>query len=354
MSNAEGRRQKAEVPEGKRGLRDQCFPPAGPCLERRWFSTARDWRRQTRARLWLSALLSLLWLSFVSVQAETFRVATYNVENYLDREAGSRNVKPAAARAQVQENILALRPDVLALQEMGQRSALEELQSSLKARGLDLPHADWVPGWDTNIFVAVLSRFPFAARHPHTNDAYLLSGRRLYVSRGFAEVEVRVSQDYSFTLLTAHLKSKREVSVADQSEMRLEEARLLRRHVDARLERDPQANVLVCGDFNDFYNSPAVKVLVGRGRAAMVDTRPAEQNGDTLPHPTNPNWFPRNVAWTHHYGAEDTYSRIDYILLSAGMAREWERSGTYALTAPNWGQGSDHRPIVATFHAGDR
>jgi exonuclease III len=46
---------------------------------------------------------------------------------------------------------------------------------------------------------------------------------------------------------------------------------------------------------------------------------------------------------------EDTYSRIDYILLSPAMARDWVTNGTYALTIPNWGIGSDHRPIVAAF-----
>jgi len=50
---------------------------------------------------------------------------------------------------------------------------------------------------------------------------------------------------------------------------------------------------------------------------------------------------------------EDTYSRLDYILLSHGMAKEWVTNETYVLTIPNWGIGSDHRPIVATFEAKD-
>ena len=33
------------------------------------------------------------------------------------------------------------------------------------------------------------------------------------------------------------------------------------------------------------------------------------------------------------------------------MARDWVTNETYALTIPNWGVGSDHRPIVATFKA---
>jgi len=52
-------------------------------------------------------------------------------------------------------------------------------------------------------------------------------------------------------------------------------------------------------------------------------------------------------------GKDDTYSRIDYILLSPAMARHWHKDGTYAATVPNWGIASDHRPIVAAFDTGN-
>lgn len=297
-------------------------------------------------------LLGLFLLSlFVATSlAETFRVVTYNVENYLDQPTETRRfTKSAEAKAQVRTNLKALKPDVLALQEMGQLSALLELQASLKAEGLDLPHYEFVRGWDTNIHVCVLSKFPITARRSHTNESYLLSGRRFQVSRGFAEVEIQPSADYKFTLLVAHLKSRRPIPDADEAEMRAEEAKLLRAKVDDRLAADPNANLLVCGDFNDNFNSAGVKAVVGRGKNTLVDTRPAERNGDNQPNPTNPRWSPRNVVWTHFYGVEDTYSRLDYILLSPGMAWEWVKDETYALTLPNWGIGSDHRPIVATF-----
>jgi endonuclease/exonuclease/phosphatase family metal-dependent hydrolase len=93
---------------------------------------------------------------------------------------------------------------------------------------------------------------------------------------------------------------------------------------------------------------------MGRGREALRDTRPAERNGDDQPNPRNPAWAPRNVVWTHYYGVEDTYSRLDYILVSAGMVPEWAEGETCVLTAPNWGIGSDHRPIMATFTTADR
>ena len=41
--------------------------------------------------------------------------------------------------------------------------------------------------------------------------------------------------------------------------------------------------------------------------------------------------------------------RMDYILLSPALARDWVKAETYIPTIPNWGVGSDHRPIMATF-----
>jgi endonuclease/exonuclease/phosphatase family metal-dependent hydrolase len=285
--------------------------------------------------------------------ADTFRVASYNLEGYLDTPTQSRQAKSDDSKAKVRECILALRPDVIALQEVGTLSALLELRDSLKRDGLDLPHWEYVCGHDTNIYVAVLSRFPFTACRPHTNDNFLLNGRRFHVSRGFAEVDIQVNPDYSFTLFTAHLKSQRIVAVADESELRLEEARLLREKIDARLATNPNANLVIVGDFNDLRDAPSTRILIGRGRQKLVDTRPAERNGDTAYNPHHPGQ-PRDIVWTHYYAKEDTYSRIDYILLSPGMTPEWDKTETYVLTVPNWGLASDHRPIVATFIAVDK
>jgi len=298
--------------------------------------------------------LAVALLAAHLARAETFRVAAYNLENYLDQPSGTRPLKSDAAKAKIRESIRALKPDVIAFEEMGGLSALQELRGSLKAEGLDFPNWEHVTGFDTNIHVALLSRFPIIARRPHTNDSFLLSGRRFRVSRGFTEVDIKANDHYTFTLIGAHLKSKRPVPEADEAEMRLEEAKVLREKIDARLAADPNVNLIVLGDLNDTYNTKAIKEVTGRGKNGLVDTRPAERNGDNLPNPANPRYKPRDVTWTHYYGVEDTYSRLDYILLSHGMAREWVTNETYVLTIPNWGLGSDHRPIVATFEAVDK
>lgn len=298
------------------------------------------------------SLAALLASGASGLAAQTFRVATYNVENYIDAPAGTRPLKTAKGRAKIRESLRALNADVVAFQEMGSTNALLELRASLQAEGLDYPHWEHVSGWDTNIHVAILSKFPFSARRPHTNESFLLFGRRFRVSRGFAEVDIRVNNHYSFTLITTHLKSRRPVPEADEGELREQEAIILREKIDAILGRNPDANLVVLGDFNDTKDTKSTRAIIGRGRTALVDTRPAERNGDNQPNP-NPRFEPRHITWTHHYGKEDTYSRIDYILLSRGMVNEWDREESFVLALANWGVGSDHRPVVATFTAAD-
>jgi len=253
-------------------------------------------------RSFLIAVLALLLAATTLPATDTFRVAAYNVENYLLQPTESRPGKSPEARAKVRETILAMRPDVLALEEIGDTNALAELRGSLKAGGLDLPYWELVNGGDTNIHVAVLSRFPFTARRPHENDSFLLDGRRFWTSRGFAELDVQVSPAFSFTLFAAHLKSRRTATEADEADLRFEEARLLRQHIDDRLAADPGVPLIVLGDFNATYNSRPIKELVSRGKRGLIDLRPAERNGDDQPNPENPRYAPRAITWTHYYG----------------------------------------------------
>jgi endonuclease/exonuclease/phosphatase family metal-dependent hydrolase len=237
---------------------------------------------------------------------------------------------------------------VIALEEMGTTNALLELRVSLKTDGLDFPFWEHVTGADTNIHVAVLSRFPIVARHPHTNEEFLLDGKRFRVERGFAEVEIQAATNFTFTLIAAHLKSKLATPNADQAEERLGEGRVLRGIIDDHFKANPNAKLIILGDFNDTKDSDAIKAIIGRGKFKLADTRPTERNGDNA-FTENIYHEPRDVTWTYFYGLDDTYSRIDYILLSPAMARGWVTNETYALTIPNWGIGSDHRPIIATF-----
>ena len=283
-----------------------------------------------------------------------FKVATYNVENYLITPSGTRSIKPESHRVKVVESIVVIQPDILVLEEIGRTNSLFELKDRLKKAGLDLPHWEHISGYDTNIFVALLSRFPLIARRPHTNLSFLLEGRRFRTSRGFLEVDLEPFPSYQMTLFAAHLKSKRVIAHAEEAALREQESILLRRLIDQRIQAFPAANILVCGDFNDTKDSPALRTLLARqSRSPLIDTRPVERNGDQAPSEKS-RWEPRHVAWTHYYGKEDTYGRLDYILVNAAMGHEWRREGSYIPIIPNWGMGSDHRPIVCEFEAIDQ
>jgi endonuclease/exonuclease/phosphatase family metal-dependent hydrolase len=295
-------------------------------------------------------MVFLLLCLHVSAVAGPFRVATYNVETYLDQPTETRpHVKSPAAKAKIRECIRAANPDVLALEEMGDTNALLELRASLQTEGQVFPFWEHVQGFDTNIHVAVLSKLPIIARRPHTNDAFVLDGRSFLVKRGFAELDLQAATNFTFTLIVAHLKSRLTTADADEAEERLGEARVLRGLIDARLTREPGARLVVLGDFNDGKDAASTKEIIGRGRTKLFDTRPAERNGDTAVSEP-PYHEPRSVAWTYFYGKTDEFSRIDYILLSPAMKNHWLPGETWIPTVANWGTGSDHRLIVAGFH----
>lgn len=149
--------------------------------------------RYIRPMIACGAVLVVLAQSPPSLVAATFSVSTYNLENYLDEPAGNRPLKSQAAKAKIRESIRALRPDVLAVEEIGGTNALLELRASLKREELDYPYWEHLTGFDTNIHLAVLSRLPIIARRPHTNEGFLIHGRRFRVSRGFTEVDVQVN-----------------------------------------------------------------------------------------------------------------------------------------------------------------
>ena len=310
-------------------------------------------RVAARVRRLYFVLVVWLLIGSAALAAQTFTVATYNLENYIETSTPTRMAKPAQARAKVRESIRTMNADVIGLQEVGGTNALLELRASLKLEGLDYPHWELVSGFDTNIQVAVLSKLPIVARRSHTQEGFLLDGRRFRMTRGIIEVDLQANPNYTFTLMVAHLKSRRPVPAADEADLREQEGLILREKIEARLRDSPNANLVVIGDLNDVKDAKSTRAVIGRGKLGLVDTRPAERNGDSEAGSNSRN-VSRNVTWTHFYGKEDMYSRIDFLLLSPGLAREWVKNETYVLALPNWGVGSDHRPIVATFEAEDK
>jgi endonuclease/exonuclease/phosphatase family metal-dependent hydrolase len=275
-------------------------------------------------------------------QADTFSVMTYNLRQYAltDRDGGGKpdDPKPENERRVAASLIAKEHPDVLAVQEMGDATVFAQFRDDLRAAGADYPYAELLERERREINLAVLSRFPIVSVQHHTNEWYSIGESKVPVARGFLDVSIQVNPKYRFRLLTAHLKSK-VYNPLGQTEMRRNEARLLNKVIRGILEKDPDINLLVAGDFNDDYNSAPVREVGGKRGGPMTDLRPADSVGD---------------VWTYFYGAVDGYSRFDYFFVNAGMLAEVVRKQTRVVRDPLMYEASDHRPVIAVFRAADQ
>jgi len=273
--------------------------------------------------------------------AGEFSIATYNLARHTlddrDRDGQRNDPKPAAERAAQCSLLTRLRPDVLAVQEIGTAPVLQGFVNDLRAAGLDYPHVEHVIRPGSDVGLAVLSRFPFVQRTPPMEDTYRIGETNLPVLRGFADVVIEPAEGYRFRLMVAHLKAK-VYHPLGQTEMRRNEARLLANHVRKALRGDPAMNLLVVGDLNDSPDSAPLHEILGNGSTRLIDLRPADAVGD---------------VWTHQGRTVDIYSRIDYVLASPGMALEFVRSRSRAVRDPAVAAASDHRPLLAVFTARD-
>lgn len=282
-----------------------------------------------------------LLLFLAATLAHALTVATYNVENYLVADRMVDGVfrqaypKPEAEKKALREAIRAIAPDILAVQEMGTAPFLEELQRDLKAEGVDLPHAVVLDAADPDRHVAILSRLPFKTVQRHTQLPVKFLGQADVVKRGVLEVTLATSEG-DLTVFVAHLKSRRTERPDDPEGVaqRSAEAEAVRDLVLARFPDPAQAKFIVCGDWNDTRNSKPVRAMTRRGDTVVGEIlRASDSRGDT---------------WTHAYRREDTYSRIDYLLVSPALKPFVSRKGTAAIhDGPGVREASDHRPVYA-------
>lgn len=269
------------------------------------------------------------------------RFINYNVENWLtmDRYVDRKNLKDSPKPEKEKQAVISLlvrhTPDVVGLCEVGEASDLAEIQQDLKDAGLDLPHLHYTGGSDPTRHLGILSRFPITSTAKPAVIDYQLDGKTFEINRGILDATI-LANGKSYRFLGAHFKSKRETEQGDQQAMRTHEARLMRRHLDTILKQDPDARVIVYGDFNDTRSTPAIKALTGRyNDPTYLTAIPAKDS--------------RGHAWTHHWAINDIYSRIDFVMVTRGMKPDVDFHAAKIIDDEDWSDASDHRPILAIF-----
>jgi endonuclease/exonuclease/phosphatase family metal-dependent hydrolase len=284
----------------------------------------------------------LCLLAAVSADAETLTIATYNLENYgpADRmtESGFRKdyPKPEPEKRAVRSVIRALNADILVLQEMGAGPYLDELRRDLKLEGLDYAHAALATAGDADRHVAILAKRSLRNVATHERLEFTYLGAKERVKRGLLEATI-TTEAGDVTFFAVHLKSRFTDRPDDPMSAirRAGEATAVRDLVLKRFPAPADSRFVILGDCNDGKASKPLGFLQKRGKTAIAELLPATDS--------------RGEHWTHLFRREESYTRVDHILVSAALLPAVRDRAAKIYDGADVRAASDHRPVVAVL-----
>lgn len=272
----------------------------------------------------------------------TISVMSYNVENFfddVDNGTEYRDYDPGegewsadlfhAKMLNISEVIgtsVPKGPDIIALQEIENKNALETLQRE-GVKNLGYAYSAVVEAPEAAVNTAVLSRFPITEVRSHR--LHMKESEKL---RNILEVVIEINEKRLY-IFNNHWKSK--AGGAEETEpLRIAAAGLLSRRVTAILRENPDADVLLCGDFNENHDEvlridyayPTALTLLGDetdARGGIVITgdkeRAAASADDALVF-FSP-WFEADSSGAERgsYVYKREWETIDQFLLSPGL-----------------------------------
>ena len=233
-------------------------------------------------RFVLSFFILFGFLGFSEIQGETVRVASFNVENYLtmDRMVSGRwreqYPKPSKEKRILRSIINQSNPDILAIQEIGERFYLNELWKDLNSsNGVRFSYSAWLPGMieGEERHLALLSKIPFTLIDEPKDLSFKYFEVRRSPSRGLLEVEFE-TKGVKWSLFNLHLKSKwtERPDDPEASIRREREARVIRDYIRAKYPAYNDPNYLVVGDFNDHKNSAPMRRFLQVNKFSEITT----------------------------------------------------------------------------------
>jgi endonuclease/exonuclease/phosphatase family metal-dependent hydrolase len=265
-------------------------------------------------------------------------VGAYNVLNLFDeyddpyRADEGTPAKPRSELQHLAQSIAALNADVIALEEVENRDYLQRFVDVFLP---DLGYEQVVlfEGNDTRgIDVALISRVPIGEVRSRRHLRFPgHDGAAARFNRDVLAVTIEPDGGQPFEMWCVHLKSN-SGGREEAEPIRLAEARAVRALLDRALAADPEARIIVAGDFNDTPGTPTLTTIVGQGSTALWSA------ADDLPGD------PPDT-----YNAGDFKSMIDFMLCSPAMKQRYVKGSFNVPQGSVETTGSDHNPIVATF-----
>lgn len=281
--------------------------------------------------------------------AEDISVMSFNLWNYFVVEGKSSSVKSETSRDALIQVIKKADPDIIMVSEIGGQPALDDLIGRLKKAGLNYPSGTVMYGQDRTRYIGCIAKFaPLLVRKNYDltykikpKDDSVKDFESVPVQRGFLHVVFDID-GYKLNIINAHLKSRLFHPRYNQTDMRRFEARLLKYYVNDIIEKYPEANILLTGDYNDLFNSNPLITLRGMDKkpeTRLYDLRPVDNEG---------------ASWTHWWKDEDSYGRIDYLLASPTLLPEINfKKNIIFHQKEYWLLASDHRPVITYIHTKD-
>lgn len=262
-------------------------------------------------------------------------IASFNVLNLFDDVDDPYTFdettppKPRRQLERLAQTLRAMDADVVALQEVESEGYLRRfLEVFLPDMGYH--HVVALPGNDVRgSGVGLVSRVPVGTvtshRHIRRPGA---DGSTQQFRRDLLAVELWPENAAPLEVWVLHLKSNYDGREHAES-IRVDEARLVRALLDQRFRQSPDARLIVCGDFNDTWESPTLRTIVGEGATALampLDELPTE----------------RRIT----YNKDPYRSMIDFLFLSPALRDRYITGTLQVLDGSVESAGSDHNPLM--------
>jgi len=197
------------------------------------------------------SILLILLCCITSIEAKTFKVASYNVENLFDLTKDGIEYKEYIPNTgygwkkpifetkieNIAEVIKDLKADVVTLQEVESKSSLISLRNKLNDFKVDYPYFEIADSKDTIVKCAVLSKFPIVEKEEIQVDNEIARN----ILKATLDIDGR-----RLILFINHWKSK-----YGPESMRMAYAKTLKKKID---ELEDDVDFILIGDFNSDHN----------------------------------------------------------------------------------------------------
>ncbi len=266
----------------------------------------------------------------------TVTLGAFNILNFFDEyddpfhsDEGT-PAKPKDQLEHVAARIRAADADVLALEEVENRFYVERFVAAMLP-DMGYKYIVCFEGNDKRgIDVALLSRLPVGPVTSHMYERFSDgSGSETCFQRDLLQVRIEPPEAPAFQVFVVHFKSKR--TGPESEKTRLAECRQARKILDQELAKDKNSLFVICGDFNDTFDSRPLKALCGEGPTKLVDFMKD---------------LPKDAVT---FNAKPHRSIIDYVLASPAMGKRYVDKSYHVIDGSIETGGSDHNPVLAKF-----